>query len=119
MENKQYILLMHLSQFAGYLVPLAGLIAPIIMWSQRKDEDYEVDLHGRIIINWLITALVIGVIGVLLSFIIIGIPLLIVLGICAVAFPIIGAVKSSDNEVWIYPMSLDVMGVKERMGHRF
>ena len=119
MEKRQYLLLMHLSQFAGYVIPLAGLIAPIVMWANKKDEDFEVDLHGRVIINWLITVLILAFIGIILSFLFIGIPLLIALGFCGVAFPIIGAVKASDDNIWIYPFSIDVMGVKERINNRY
>ena len=38
--------------------------------------------------------------------IIIGIPILFVLGILAVVFPIIGAIKAYNGELWEYPMAI-------------
>ena len=85
----------------------------------KKDEVELVDLRGRSILNWLITALILGILGGILTFIIIGIPILIAVGICSVVFPIMGAIKASNNETWMYPFSLDLMGVKERFVDRW
>jgi uncharacterized Tic20 family protein len=119
MKRNDYLVLMHVSQFAGHVIPLAGFVAPILLWATKKDEDELVDLHGRIILNWLITALILGILGGILTFIIIGIPILIAVGICSVVFPIMGAIKASNNETWMYPFSLDLMGVKERFVDRW
>src|SRR5690554_5154232 len=50
MENS-YLMLMHLSQFAGVLIPLAGFIVPVLMWIVNKDENARVDRHGKNIVN--------------------------------------------------------------------
>jgi len=43
---------------------------------------------------------------VLLIFVIIGIPLLLLLCLVGVIFPIIGGIKASDGQVWKYPLSI-------------
>jgi uncharacterized Tic20 family protein len=96
----------HLSQFASYILPLAGLIVPIVLWQTKKNEGRIIDRHGRIVMNWLITELILGIVFVVLSFVVIGIPFLIALGIVGIIFPIIGAVKASNGEAWPYPLSI-------------
>ncbi len=100
---------MHLSMFAGYVVPLAGLVAPIVMWQMKKDEAPEIDQHGREIVNALIYFFVYGTIAAILCLIIIGIPLLIAVSVIAVVFPIIGAIKANDGIAWRYPVIFRVL----------
>lgn len=96
----------HLSQFCGYVVPLAGLIVPIVLWQIKKNDSDVIDQHGRIVANWIITAFILALVFLLLCFVVIGVPLLIVLAVVSVVFPIIGAVKASNGEVWTYPCSI-------------
>jgi uncharacterized Tic20 family protein len=94
---------LHFSVFAGYVVPLAGLLAPIIIWQMKKNEMPSIDEHGKIVANFLISFFIYGLIGGLLTFVLIGIPILIVLGIVAIALPIIGGIKANSGEAWKYP----------------
>lgn len=104
--RKLWTMLIHVTQFCGYLVPLAGWIVPIVIWQMQKDKIPECDAHGRAVVNWLISFLIYFVVAFLLAFIIIGIPILFVLGILAVVFPIIGAIKAYSGELWEYPMAI-------------
>ncbi|MEX1228871.1 MAG: DUF4870 domain-containing protein [Planctomycetaceae bacterium] len=105
-RTRQWALFLHLSQFAGYLVPLAGLIVPIVIWQLKKAELPGLDAHGKVVVNWIISALLYAIVCVILIFVFIGIPLLIVLGILAIIFPIVGAIKGNNGEVWRYPLSI-------------
>jgi len=40
----------------------------------------------------------------LLIFVVVGVFLLPVVGICGVLFPIIGGIKANDGEYWPYPL---------------
>ena len=105
-QTRLWAMLLHFSQFAGYVVPLAGLVVPIILWQWKKNELPGIDAHGKIVMNWIISALIYGFGCFLLVFLAIGIPLLIVLGILAIAFPIVGGIKANNGEVWKYPLSI-------------
>jgi hypothetical protein len=107
--NDNYIVIMHLSQFANYLLPLAGFVLPIVLWIVKKDEDEAIDRQGREIANWLIFELIAALVCGILIFVIIGIPLLIVLGILGIVFPIMGAVKASNGEFYRYPMMFRIL----------
>ena len=99
-------MILHLSIFAGYIIPLAGLVLPIVIWQVKKDQFPIIDEHGKIVVNWMISSLIYFIVGSLLSFILIGIPILVAVGIAAVVFPIIGGIKASNGEVWPYPLSI-------------
>ena len=105
-EVGQWALFLHLSQFAGYLVPLAGWIAPIIIWQLKKAEMPALDAHGKDVANWILSEIIYGAISVILVFVAIGIPILIVLFVLGIIFPIIGAIKAGDGIVWKYPLSI-------------
>ena len=105
-DANTWAMLLHLSQFATYLIPLAGVIAPLVIWQIKKDEMPSIDEHGRIVMNWIISAFIYFVISFLLMFVVIGIFLLSILGILGIVFPIIGAVKAANGEVWHYPLSI-------------
>ncbi|MBN1900570.1 DUF4870 domain-containing protein [Candidatus Sumerlaeota bacterium] len=101
----QWCMFIHLSQLLGFIFLVAGLVVPIILWQIKKNESPLIDRHGRIVTNWIITELILGFVFFLLSFIIIGIPLLIALSIAGIAFSIIGGIRANNGEVWVYPFS--------------
>ena len=105
LDENTWALLLHLSQLCGFLIPFAGLVVPIILWQVKKNESALIDRHGRIVANWMITAFIAGIVFFCLSFVLIGIPLLVILGVLCVVFPIIGGIKASNGEFWSYPMS--------------
>ena len=105
-QTRQWAFLLHLSQLAGYVVPLAGLVAPIVIWQLKKDELPGIDAHGKNVLNWILSELIYFMVSVLLVFVFIGIPLLIALGICGIVFAILGAIKANNGEVWKYPLSI-------------
>lgn len=95
-----YLMLMHLSQLLGLLLPLAGFVAPVIMWITNKETNANVDLHGKNILNFIISYLIYSAV---LAITIIGIPLLVVLGIIYLVFVILASVKANNGEYWRYP----------------
>ena len=109
MNAKQWCMIVHFSIFAGYIVAIAGFIAPIIIWQMKKDEFPEVDAHGKVVANWLLSALIYGVVSALLVFIFIGIPMLVALGVVGIVFPIIGGIKANDGILWKYPLSIEFL----------
>lgn len=109
MDMKSFLLLMHLSQFGGYIIPGLGLILPIVMWATNKDEYPLVDKHGKEILNWIISAVIYGFVGFLLTFVLIGIPILIALAIMAVVFPIIGAIQANNGQFYKYPLNIRII----------
>ena len=102
----QYCMLMHLSQLLGFVLPVIGLVVPVLMWVLRKDDSPDVDRHGMNVVNWIISEILYGVLCGILIMVLIGIPLAGALLVCSVAFPIIGAIKAKDGNIWTYPFTI-------------
>ena len=107
MNERTYCMLLHFSVFAGYAAPLAGLIVPIVLWQLKKNEMPSVDAHGKMVMNFILSSLLYGVVFFALSFVLIGIPLLIALSVVCIVFPIIGGIKANDGVLWQYPMIIN------------
>ncbi len=105
-DENMLAMFVHLSQFAGYLVPFLGFILPIVLWQIYKDKSQVIDMHGKNVTNWIISATIYGFGCFILSFVVIGIPMLFALAIIGIVFPIIGGIKANDGIVWEYPMAI-------------
>ena len=104
-QTKLWAMLLHLSQLAHFAAG-AGLIIPIVIWQIKKAELPGIDVHGKIVVNWLISAIIYLVVGVILTPVFVGFVIVFAVGIVAFVFPIIGGVKASSGEVWKYPLSI-------------
>lgn len=105
-ETRQWAMFLHLSLLAGFVVPFAGLVAPIVIWQIKKDTLPGIDAHGKVVANWLISALIYSFVSGILVLLLIGIPMLIALAVASVVFPIIGGIKANNGELWKYPLSI-------------
>jgi uncharacterized Tic20 family protein len=88
------------------VLPFGGLIAPLLIWQVKKTELPDLDAHGRVVLNWALSALIYFVVAAVLALVLIGIPLLLVLAVLAVVFPIIGGIRANEGELWEYPLSI-------------
>ena len=109
MDAKQWAMFIHLSQLAGYIVPVLGLAAPIVIWQMKREQFPEIDRHGKMVTNWVISVLIYTAVLVLLTVVTCGWggfvtgPVGVVLGVVAVVYAIIGGLKAKDGIFWPYP----------------
>lgn len=105
-EDRSLIVIAHLSQLITLLTGFGSLILPLILWATQKDKVYQMDTHGKNIINFQLSLIVYCIICVPLI-LLFGLGLLgfIVLGIIAIIFPVINAIKASNGETPTYPFS--------------
>jgi uncharacterized Tic20 family protein len=108
-QSRQWAMLLHFSLLAGFVVPFAGLVTPIIIWQVKKAKYPELDAHGKIAVNWILSLILYAVVSALLILLIVGLPLLIALGVLSVVFPIIGGIKANNGEIWNYPLSIQFL----------
>jgi uncharacterized Tic20 family protein len=111
MDERTYCMLLHLSQLAGFIIPFAGIVMPIVKWVMYKDQNDFIAANGRHAVNWAISEIIYLIISAVLILVIIGIPLLIGVGICGIVFAILAAVKAKDGIVWKYPMAIPFISV--------
>ncbi|MBJ7881104.1 DUF4870 domain-containing protein [Gelidibacter salicanalis] len=107
-EDRQLIVITHLSQLVTLVTGFGSLILPLIIWVTQKEKVYEMEEHGKNIINFQLSLIVYCIICVPLI-LLFGLGLLgfIVLGIMAIVLPIINAIKASNGETPTYPLSFN------------
>ncbi|MCC9607131.1 DUF4870 domain-containing protein [Blastopirellula sp. JC732] len=107
-ENRTMAMLCHLLSFSGYVIPipLVAVIAPLILWSMKKEESEFIDHHGRESINFQLSILIYVTIGVVLICAYVGFLLLPAIGAFAIVMPIIAAVKANQGEWYRYPLCI-------------
>ena len=106
-ENKQLLVFTHLSQLLDFVTGIGGFIIPLVLWLTKKDEIRGMDFHGKAIINFRITMFIYVLICIPLV-LLFGLGLLgfFVIGIFYFIFPILNAIKASNNEAPNYPFSI-------------
>ncbi len=103
-SDKTLAVLAHLSPVLfGFLGPLV-----ILLVSSSKT----VKNHARNSLNWQLSLIIYYLISFVLMLIIVGIILLFILSMLNLVFCIIAAVKSSNKELWKYPLSIPFLKVE-------
>lgn len=105
-ETQRWGMFLHLSMLTGFVIPLAGYILPFVIWQAKKNDLPGIEVHGRNAANWIISHIIYYIIFGVLSFLLIGIPFLIIVFLLSIIFPIIAGIKASNGEVWKYPLSM-------------
>ena len=106
-EDRGMAMLTHLSGLAGYIIPFGGVLVPIIIWMMKKDVPLiSAIARQAIILN--VAVFVAICLSAILWITLILIPAVIlfwcVLGLAAIALPILGAMKANDGIYYKYPV---------------
>lgn len=112
MNLSQWSIILHLSGLAGLVLPGFGnWLAPLVIWLLKKEDSPALDALGKEVVNFQLSytlyCLLIGVVGGILTFILIGFLFFLLLPILAVAwiaFMILAAIKASNGESYRYPL---------------
>lgn len=109
-RDKQLLVVTHLSQLLDFVTGIGGFIVPLIIWLTKKDEVYGMDHHGKSILNFRITMFLYLLICIpLILFLGLGILGMIAIGFFYLIFPIMNAIKVSNNEEPNYPFSIQFL----------
>ena len=95
----------HLAALIGFVIPFGSFIGPLVVWQMKKAEMPFVDEQGKEALNFQITVAIALVVCFVLSFILIGLLLLPIVGIGALIFTIVAALKANAGEAYRYPIS--------------
>ncbi|MFC5050002.1 DUF4870 domain-containing protein [Rubritalea spongiae] len=106
-EQKNWAMFAHLSTFLGWIgIPLANIIAPLIIWQVKKDTMPFTSDQAKEALNFQITLSIAALICAALTLIFIGIIGLVALYIIQILFTIIAAIKANDGVAYRYPMTI-------------
>ena len=116
-NDKTYSSITHLSSFAGWIFPFGNVIAPLVLWSAKKNESTYIDTHGKAAVNFqlslmlycfllalLIIPLTIFTLGLGLIAVILGIIPAVIL---IVATIISASIKATNGEYYDYPFTIE------------
>ena len=105
-SEKTAAMLCHLTALAGLVVPFGNILGPLIVWLVKRDESPLVDREGKESLNFQISMTIYLLCSVLLIVVIVGIPLLMVIGLIDLILTILAAVKTSNGETYTYPLTI-------------
>ncbi len=106
-DARNWAMLCHMSALTGLLGNGIGfLLGPLIIWLVKKDSHAFVDEQGKEAVNFQITMLIAFIVAGILAFALIGIPLLLILAVVNIVFPILAGLKASNGEHYRYPFAL-------------
>jgi uncharacterized Tic20 family protein len=109
-EDKQLLVLTHLSQLLDFVTGIGGFIVPLVLWLTKKEEVIGMDMHGKAILNFRISMFIYILICIPLILLLgLGILGLIAIGFFYLIFPIINAIKASNDELPYYPFSIRII----------
>ena len=110
-EERQWAMFAHLSAIIAALIGLSFL-GPLVIWLIKKDSSPFVDDQGKEALNFNITvgiAMLALWILTLVTFFFGGfltIPLMFVIGVAALVFVVIAAIKSNEGQAYRYPFAI-------------
>lgn len=112
-EEKTFVVLCHLGVFASFILPLANIIVPLIIWLYKRDESDFINDQGKEVINFQLSLLLIALGLVSLLFTIVGLTPAVIgffaLGAISLIFPIVGAIKANDGIYFRYPINFKII----------
>ena len=91
---------------AGSALLGVGFVLPLVVYLAMRHESEYVAANAREALNFHISVLIYSLCCIPLVFILIGIPLLIVLGLGSLVLAIIATIKASNGQCYRYPLTL-------------
>ena len=106
-EERTLAALTHLSGLSGYIIPLGGVVVPIIIWAVKSDSRVISSVAKQaLLLNLVVFALIAATALLWLTVILIPLVILfwVLLGLAAIALPIVGAIRALDGLYYRYPV---------------
>ena len=105
--ERTWAMFAHLSSFLGYTcIPLANIIAPLIIWQIKKEDMPFASDQGKECLNFQISMLIYIIISSVLTLILIGVAFLVILCVMHIILPIIAAIKANEGVTYRYPLTM-------------
>ena len=83
-----------------------GFISPLIFWLMYKDRSAFADRNLKSALNFHLTMIIAYIVGFILTFVFIGILIIIAIGVLTLIFSILAFVKTKDGIDYKYPIAI-------------
>lgn len=104
-NEKQWVLLSHLSGFAGFIFPLGNILGPLLVYLLKKDQSVAVAEHAKEALNFQITITIYYFIAAVLILVIIGGFLIAILVVVQIVLMIKAALEADKGGFYKYPFT--------------
>lgn len=109
-KDNQLLVITHLSQLLDLVTIIGGFVVPLILWLVKRDEVIGMDEHGKSILNFRISMFIYLLMCIpLVLFFGLGLLGFLLIGVFYLIFPIINAIKASNNQAPNYPLSIQFL----------
>jgi uncharacterized Tic20 family protein len=107
-DARMWAMICHLAGLAGFVIPvvISGIIAPLVIWQIKKEDDPFIDVNGKEAVNFQISVGIYALISIPLCFACIGLVTLPAVMIFNLVFLIIAAIKANNGERYRYPLCI-------------
>ncbi len=105
-DERTFAMLCHLTSLSGLVVPFGNIIVPLVLWLLKKDTMPFVDDQGKESLNFQISMTIYLLVCIPLLFVLIGIPLMIILGLADVILTVIATIKANEGIAYRYPLTI-------------
>jgi len=100
-NEKIWALLSHLSTFIGM-----PFLLPLVVFLAMKGDSVYVAENAREALNFHLSLLIYALCCLPLVWVLLGIPLLVVIGLASLVLAVVAAIKASDGGCYRYPLTL-------------
>lgn len=104
-QERTWAMLAHLLALAAAYVAF-GFLGPLVVLLVFGSRSPYVRTHAVEALNFNLSWLIYAIVAIVLSFVLIGIPILIALGVAYLVLVIIASVKAGNGEPYHYPLTI-------------
>jgi len=106
-DARMWAMICHLSGLAGIILPASGnIVAPLIIWQIKKDNNPFIDEQGKEAVNFQISMSIYLIASIILCFLCVGAFLVVATIIIFFVFMLIAAVKANNGYHYRYPLTM-------------
>lgn len=105
-NTRMWAMFCHLAGLVLIIPLISNIVATLIIWQLKKEDDPFVDNQGKEALNFQITVTLAAIASSLLFRTCIGVPLLMAVGVGNIVFLLIAAVKANGGQNYRYPLAI-------------
>ena len=105
-SGRRWATLLHVSGLVGFLLSPLGVILPLVICGTLRGRDADIDLQGRLALNFQLSMLLYLIMGGLLLLLVSGLVIIVFVVAAELYCTITAAVRANRGEVYDYPLSL-------------
>lgn len=115
--QQKWLLLMHATPFAGFILPLFNILVPLFLWILKREDNAIYDYHGRKVINFQISTTILFVLTFICLITVPGLGFLLFISVIpfAVIVMLINIFRVVNDKKPYYPLSIRFLKISDSL----